>query len=181
MPSHFDRTHILVGTWTWQLPFLTEETTVARVLGGWELSGIVRYQSGAPLTITGNTTIGARRADLVGDPYVPESDRFVGGSAGAVQYLNPAAFASAPEGRRGNSTRGQFRGPSLHVWDLSLRKGFGVTGNVRLQIQADLFNAFNQTNLRFSAQSLSINAGGFGQLNQAAPPRNVQLGIRLTF
>jgi hypothetical protein len=173
-PSDFDRTHVFVGTWTWQIPFLDPYEGVGRVLGGWELSGIVRLQSGAPLTITGPTSIGNRRADLVGDPYdVPEG-------ADRRQYLNPAAFASAPEGRRGNSGRGEFKGPHLHVWDVSLRKGFTITGDVKLQIQADMFNVFNQTNLRFSAQALNL-GGNFGQLNQAAPPRNVQLGIRLMF
>ena len=44
-----------------------------------------------------------------------------------------------------------------------------------------MFNAFNQTNLRFSAQSLNLSGAGFGLLNQAAPPRNVQLGLRLMF
>jgi hypothetical protein len=180
-PSDFDRTHILVGTWTWQLPFLKGESGVGRVLGGWELSGIVRLQSGAPLTVTANTSIGTRRADLIGDPYVPESERFVADSPGTVRYLDPAAFAPAPEGRRGNTSRGEFRGPGLHVWDLSLRKGFAVTSNVRMQIQADLFNAFNHTDLRFSSQTLNLSTGGFGVLNQAAPPRNVQLGARLTF
>jgi hypothetical protein len=180
-PSNFDRTHILVGTWTWQLPFFRQGTgTISRVLGGWEISGISRYQSGAPLTVTANTSIGNRRADFLGgDPYVPESQRITPG--GAVQYLDPAAFAPAPEGRRGNSRRGQFRWPSLTVLDLSLRKAFALGGDVALQLQADLFNALNHTDLRFSSQSLNLSAGGFGQLNQAAPPRNVQLGVRLTF
>ena len=110
----------------------------------------------------------------IGDPYAAGSDN-------RLQFLNPDAFTSAPEGRRGNTTRGQFRGPGLHVWDLSLRKSFTVTGDVKLQIQADMFNAFNHTNLRFSGQSLNRSGSAFGQLNQAAPPRNVQLGIRLTF
>ena len=34
---------------------------------------------------------------------------------------------------------------------------------------------------RFTSQSLSLSAGGFGQLTAVAPPRNVQLGVRLTF
>lgn len=173
-PSDFDRTHILVGTWTWLMPFFQDDRNfVGSVLGGWELSGIVRWQSGSPLTITGNTSIGARRADLVGDPYADSENR--------LEYLNPAAFAPAPEGRRGNSTRGQFRGPALNVWDLSLRKSFAITGDVKLQIQADLFNAFNRTNLRYSAQTLNLSTAGFQLLNQAAPPRNVQLGFRLMF
>jgi hypothetical protein len=174
-PSDFDRTHVFVGTWTWQMPFFSDPTTLAgKTIGGWELSGIMRYQTGAPLTVTANTSIGGRRADLVGDPYG-------GDFSDPLQYLNPAAFAPAPEGRRGNSTRGQFRGPSLHVWDVSLRKIFALTGTVKVQVQADMFNVFNHTNLRFSGQSLNLSGGGFGLLNQAAPPRNVQLGVRLMF
>jgi hypothetical protein len=181
-PSDYDRPHIAVATWTWQLPFFKEEKGVGRVLGGWEVSGIGRYQSGAPLTVVANTTIGTRRADFLGgDPYVPEAQRFASPTAGNVAYLNPAAFVAAPDGRLGNSSRGQFRGPALTVFDISLRKGFALGGDVKLQIQADLFNAFNQTMLRFSGQSLNISDGGFGLLNQAAPPRNVQLGARLTF
>jgi len=95
--------------------------------------------------------------------------------------LNTAAFVVAPEGRLGNSERGQFRGPGVQVWDLSLRKGFAVSGDVRLQVQADLFNAFNHTSLRFNNQVLNMADGGFGLLNTAAPPRNVQVGVRLTF
>ncbi|PYQ44677.1 MAG: hypothetical protein DMF77_06710 [Acidobacteria bacterium] len=180
-PSDFDRTHILVGTWTWQLPFFKDEKGVGRVLGGWEISGIGRYQSGAPITIQGNSTSGARRADFRGgNAYVPESQMF-DVSPGIVHWLDPAAFAAAPESRRGNSRRGQFRGPSLQVWDVSLRKGFALGGDVKLQLQADLFNVLNQTNLRFSTQTLNVSSGGFGQVTVAAPPRNVQLGMRVTF
>lgn len=179
--SDFDRTHILVGTWTWQLPFFRNEEGVGRVLGGWEVSGIGRYQSGAPLTVTANTALGGRRADFLGgDPYIPDGQR-INPDTGAVQYLNAAAFGPAPESRRGNSERGQFRGPSYTVFDVSLRKEFAVKGDVALQVQADFFNMLNQTQLRFSGQSLNASGGGFGQFNQAAPPRQIQLGVRLTF
>ena len=130
---------MLVGTWTWQLPFFKEEQGIGRVLGGWEVSGIGRFQSGAPLTITGDTSIGNRRADFLGgDPYLPESERFDPVNAGIVRWFNPAAFAIAPEGRRGNSTRGQFQGPSLQIWDLSLRKRFAVAGDVKAAVPGRL-------------------------------------------
>ena len=51
---------------------------VGGTLGGWELSGITRYQSGAPLTITGSAAVGTwlssfgRRASTV--PSHPLSD-----------------------------------------------------------------------------------------------------------
>ena len=93
-----------------RLPFFKDNHGfLGQLLGGWEVSGITRYQTGAPLTIPATTSIGGRRADYVGgDPYVAElhqpDDR-------RVQWMNPAAFASAPEGRRGNSERGQVTGP----------------------------------------------------------------------
>jgi hypothetical protein len=181
-PSDYDRKHILVGTWTWQLPIFREQKGVGRVLGGWEISGIGRFQSGAPVTVTANTALGVRRADFVGgEAYVPESERFSSATPGVVQYLNPNAFTAAPENRRGNTSRGQFRGPSLSVFDLSFRKGFAVAGDVNVQFQADLFNALNHTNLRFSGATAERTGSGFGQLNQAAPPRQIQLGARVTF
>jgi hypothetical protein len=178
-PSDYDRTHIFVGTWSYRLPFFKNDRGVlGQVLGGWELSGITRYQTGAPLTITGNTSIGGRRADYVGgDPY---NDERINPTTGAVQWLNPAAFASAPEGRRGNSERGQFRGPSYHIWDISLRKQFGITDDVKLQIQADFFNAFNMVNWGNPATNLS--GSGFGNITAiTGQPRNIQLGARVIF
>ncbi len=177
-PSSFDRRHIFVGTWTWALPFFSEQTGVGRVLGGWEVSGIFRYQTGSPLTITGDTSIGNRRADFLGgEAHIPDSGRIT--STGSVMWLDRSAFASAPEGRRGNGTRGQFRGPDYRVVDLSLRKGFRVRGETRLQIQADLFNALNWTN--FGNPQLNLANADFGRISSAGPPRTVQLGARVTF
>ena len=68
------------------------------------------------------------------------------------------------------------------MFDLSLRKGFAVGRGVNLQVQADLFNAFNTDSLRFANQTLvHTPTGAFGQLDQAAPPRQIQLGARVSF
>ena len=49
-------------------------------------------------------------------------------------------------------------------------------------MQADLFNVFNQTQLRFATRRwFTPPPGRFGQLNQAAPPRQIQLGARVSF
>jgi len=177
-PSSFDRTHIFVGTWTYALPFFKNDTgALGNVLGGWEVSGIARYQTGEALTITGNTSIGGRRADYVGgDMYL---DELIDPTTGAVQWLNAAAFAPAPEGRRGNSTRGMVRGPAYYVWDISLRKQFRIKGDVRLQIQADFFNAFN--NVNFGNPATNLSGAGFGTISSAQPARNIQLGARVMF
>jgi hypothetical protein len=178
-PSDFYRTHIFVATWNYSLPlFKNDHGFLGQVLGGWQISGITRYQTGAPLTVTGNTSIGGRRADYVGgDMYV---GTLINPTSGAVQWINPAAFAPAPEGRRGNSTRGQVVGPSYYVWDVSLRKQFRIAGDVRMQIQADFFNALNNVNWGNPATNLS--GAGFGNITSiTGQPRNIQLGARILF
>ncbi len=167
-----------MATWNYALPFFKgNQGLLGNLLGGWQVSGITRYQTGAPLTITGNTAIGDRRADYAGgDVYLPD----LIGANGVVQWLDPAAFASAPEGRRGNSDRGQVRGPSYYVWDISLRKQFRVSGGVQMQIQADFFNAFNHVNWGNPATNLS--GAGFGTITSiTGQPRNIQLGARIMF
>ena len=177
-PSTFDRTHIFVQTWTWQIPIFKQQTGIGGVLGGWELSGIYRYQTGSPLTISGSTAIGTRRADFLGgDPYIPGASRI--SSAGAVLWFDPTKFAASPDSRLGNSTKGQFRGPEYQVFDLSFRKGFRVNSSVRAQVQADLFNAFNRVN--FNNPSVTATNTDFGRVTSVGPPRNVQLALRLTF
>ena len=188
--SDFDRPHIVVGTATWQVPVFKSQKGVGRVLGGWEISTIARLQSGAPFTVTANTTIGNRRADFLGgDPYLPKAER-IDPATGQVIWLNRSAFAPAPEDRIGTATRAQFRGPGLHVWDVSLRKQFALKGDVKMQFQADFFNVMNHTNFRnpqanmnnanFATGANTANSD-FGVISQAVPPRNVQLGVRLTF
>ena len=127
--------------------------------------------------MTGNTAIGGRRADyLGGDIYLAER---INPTTGVAQWIDPAAFAAAPEGRAGDSTRGQVRGPSYYVWDVSLRKQFTLAGDVRLQVQADFFNAFNQVN--WGNPALNRSVAGFGTVTSANPARNIQLGARIMF
>jgi hypothetical protein len=183
-PSDFDRTHIFVGTWNWSLPFFRSgQGLAAALLGGWQISGITRYQTGAPVTVLGNTAVGNnRRADYTGaDVY---ADERINPATGAVQWINPAAFTNAPENRRGTSERGQVRGPEYYVWDISVRKEFRLAGDVRMQIQADFFNAWNRVNWGNpnNSQTPNLSTAGFGTITTVTgQPRNIQLGARITF
>lgn len=174
-PATFNRPHIFVATFTARLPWWRDQRGLApAVLGGWEVSGIARLQAGGFSTVVGNTSIGSRRADYTGGEIaLPAGERTVD------RWFNTAAFAPAPNDRRGTARVGTVQGPGLHVWDLSLRKRLGVVRSAKLLLQADLFNVFNRLNLL----GLNTNASSldFGSLTSAAPPRQVQLGVRFTF
>lgn len=171
-PASFDRRHVFVATYTYTLSVFDKTKGFAHaLLGGYELSGITRFQSGRFYTITGNAaTLGNRRADIISDDIYVREDR---------QWLNPAAFAVAPAFRRGYSGAGIVEGPSLIVWDFSLRKRFRFGEQRDLRLQADVFNAFNRAN--FSNLETNVSSGGFGVLNSSGPGRSIQLGIKFAF
>jgi len=178
-PSNENRRHIFVTTFTYRLPFwLSREDVLGKVLGGWEVSGITRFQSGSPYAVSGNTSIGTRRGDFAGgDEKLANAGELL--ASNSVAWLDTTKFTVAPESRLGNISRNMFVGPSYKVWDFSLRKQFRLKGSVRAQIQADLFNAFNQVS--FGNPATTITNAGFGLITSAQPMRNVQLGFRITF
>lgn len=180
-PATFDRRHIFVTTYTYRLPFfksLKSKSLAGNLVKGWEVSGITRFQSGQYYTPQANSTIGGRRADyLGGDITLPDDER------SQSRWFNTAAFGPAPEDRRGNARVGSVLGPGRNLWDLSLRKQFTLHEQYKLQFRGDMFNAFNHVNLNLNNGGLIVNqaANNYGTITSAAPGRQVQLGLRLTF
>ena len=170
----FDRRHIFVTTYDYNLPFFSNMKGIGgAVLSGWEVSGITRYQSGAYFTVTGNTpNIGTRRADYLGGPVLLPNP-------GPNGWINPAAFTFAPATRRGTSGVGNVQGPNLQTWDFSLRKQFKISERFNVRFQADMFNAFNRANFR--APSTVVTNAGFGTITATGPARNIQFGLKLNF
>jgi hypothetical protein len=174
-PATFDRRHIFVATYTYTLGlFRHTQGFVKALLDGYELSGITRMQSGAYFSVVGNTSIGSRRADyLGGDVLIPNGQR------SQSAWINRAAFAAAPDTRRGTSGVGIVEGPGTQSWDFSFRRRIALSERFRLQLQADIFNAFNRTNFR--DLDVNLNNASFGTLIAAGPARNIQFGLKLNF
>jgi Carboxypeptidase regulatory-like domain len=171
-PPSFDRRHIFVTTYTYRMPFFRKSSAFLKnTLGGWEVSGITRWQTGQNLTPTGNSSIGNRRADATGEP--------IDGPQTIDEWFNTAAFTRPPDERRGTAGVGVITGPGRHLWDLSLRKRFSLNERIKMQFQADFFNAWNIVNL--NNPNTDSNNNAYGSVNGVAPARNVQLGLRLTF
>jgi hypothetical protein len=137
----------------------------------------VFFKSAQPLLpiysppLSGATSTGNRRADYLGDK--------IDGPHTVTEWFNTAAFARAPDDRRGSSSVGVIEGPGRQIWDLSLRKKFALREKVGLQIQADFFNAWNLVN--FNNPNLVTTEEAYGSISGAAPGRNLQFGVKLTF
>ncbi|HZB45701.1 MAG TPA: hypothetical protein VE360_10675, partial [Pyrinomonadaceae bacterium] len=187
-PTTFDRRHVFFTSYIYRIPFFKGMKGIGgAILSGWEFSGITRLQTGQPLTVTGEAIIGGggRRADYIGgDVLLPDGER------GPNGWINPAAFRAAPDDRRGNSGVGIVPGPGRQTWDFSFRKQFQATEDVRVQLKADFFNAFNRANFRNPDTNWGrLNAAGdcspcraqFGTISDTAPARNIQLGLKVSF
>jgi len=186
-PAEYDRRHIFVTTYTYRIPlFKSWKGVQGAILSGWEMSGITRLQTGPLLTVKGTTSIGSRRADYLGGVV-----KLLSPLQGPDQWFNTNSFFIAPDDRQGTSGVGIVEGPGRYLWDLSMRKKFAVREGIRMQVQADFFNAFNRTNFTNPGTAMgnvtTINGvqtysnRAFGTITGAAPGRNVQLGLKLTF
>ncbi len=169
-----DRKHAFVGTVVWQLAQLRNQNAFVReTLGGWQLSGVVRAQSGPYYTVNGNTSTGNRRADYLGGNYLVESGR------NANNYINKAAFTAAPAGRFGTSGVSEIEGPGLQQADATLSKTFAAEKRVQGKFQWDMFNVLNRTN--YSNLNATTTNSSFGTISAAYPPRQMQLGLKILF
>jgi hypothetical protein len=182
----FDATHILASSFTVESPWGKHLTGFGGALvKGWSLSGLMHYQSGASLTATASQNAGlngvgiARRGNIVAG----QSIGFSGTCANpkAICWVNPNAFALASVLGAGNAPIGNIIGPNFYQWDLSARKTFNLhREGIRLQFQADAFNAFNRAN--WNNPNVS-NAGSatFGQITGSLPGRVLQFGGKFNF
>jgi hypothetical protein len=171
--SSFDVPHRFTSAFTYEIPYRGAGITRA-IAGGWQMNGIVTFQSGQPFTP--NTTVfdpyrneAFNRPDAVGDPNenVPDGSAF-----------NPGAFRIPALGTFGNAGRNVVRGDGFHSVDLSLFKNFAVTERWKLQFRAEAVNSFNHVNYQGPVVNLNTTPGRF---IAAAPPRIFQFGAKLSF
>lgn len=183
----FDATHIVALTFTVESPWGKSMTGVQGALvKGWSLSALMHYQSGAPLTAAASQAVGlnganvARRANLVAG----QSIGFTGSCANpkAICWVNPNAFAAASVLGAGNAPIGNIIGPNFYQWDLSLRKTVNLPfrEGMRLQFQADAFNAFNRANWNNPTVN-NAGSSSFGQITSSLPARVLQIGAKFNF
>jgi hypothetical protein len=174
--SSFDRTHVLALSYIYELPFFRESQGLARkAFYGWQLSGISRFESGTPATVTipadrAGVGGGAQRPDLIAPVTV---DKTVAG------WFSTASFANPALGTFGSAGRSLFRAPGINNWDVSFIKRTEITERLALQFRAEFFNLFNHT--QFAGVNTSFGAGAFGQVTSARDPRISQLALRLLF
>jgi hypothetical protein len=177
------RRHRFVTSWVLEVPGLNTSNVLAQAaLNGWQLTGILQYQSGSPYTITtGNDIsrdgIGGDRAKTTGVSMTPPE-----GSDQTV-WFNPAAFAAGDIGTFGTVGKAPYFGPSTYYFDMGLSKNVRFTNDMGVQFRAEFFNIFNQVN--FGNPSTALNSASFGRITgthaNQGDPRIMQFGLKFVF
>jgi hypothetical protein len=187
-----DVTNAVVLHYIYELPFgegkrwLSEGAFRSKLVGGWKLSGVQRYQSGYPIPIVakngltiGNRILRPNKVAGVDASTHVSSNSFT--PLNGKRFLNPAAFTDPAPSTFGNAapTYDDARNPPVYDEDLSVvkttRLGERVTWNLYLQA----FNALNRH--RWTSIDGNIDDAGFGQGTVPSEPRFVQLGTRFEF
>ena len=168
----------------YELPFGNGQRYLARMSGvpaklisGWQVSGIAQFQTGEPLTVTlpfdnPNVGEGAKYPNVVGDPNA--------GPKTVSEFFNTAAFAVPPPYTFGNEGIGAVTGPGISDIDLSLVKNIPIRERLRLQFRADAFNVANH--LIMGDPNSTFGTPTFGQVTSTRlDNRQIQLALRLEF
>jgi hypothetical protein len=198
-PSDFDVRHNLTVSGLWDLPlFRNRSDFVGKVLGGWQINGILTAHTGFPWTPhTGQCVRSANSLDFVcpsrptryfggaledtdNEAFIRPGGNFPGGGLEFFDQDNPQGLLPPGIGRN------SFRGPRYFAVDLSVAKRTGMPSffgeGAFLEVKANFFNAFNNLNLApFGFFSPNVDNPDFGRAQNALAGRVVELQARFSF
>ena len=164
-PSSFDRTHVFVLSYVYNLPFARHAQGWRHAIaGGSQGSGITSFESGVPSSVTISS-------DRAGTGMSSEFANVVGTVAGPRtlgEWFNTSAFALPTLGTYGHAARDLIRGPGINNWDFSLSKQSRLNERLGLELRAEFFNIFNHA--QFSSLTTLVGSPTFGELTAAKIP-----------
>jgi opacity protein-like surface antigen len=198
--ADFDVRQKIAASFLYEFPsYKGGSGALGKLLGGWQIAGTTIAQAGQPFSVN-CTASRSGGCDWNADGFNndrPNEASFgnfvavtkeellssdgifnVGGGQGLTIFPAPAV------GTNGNLGRNTFIGPGYFATDLNLQKNtkipwfWGAEG-ANIQFRAEMYNAFNQTNL--TRPSGNVFSSTFGRSTSAFAPRNIQFGLKLLF
>jgi hypothetical protein len=189
-PSNFDTRHLVVANYVYELPFFRGKNLAGALLGGWQVNGVIQWQTGTPFSVglgqdfalAGTGTQG-QLLNYTGNATYPKQFS-QGTGSGQFWFDGRGQFSNPTAGTYGNQTRNLFNNPGFSNWNTAALKDFriGKSENPNtLQFRFELFNAGNIP--QFSGVDSNPNSATFGMITQkgAVSPRNIQLSLRYGF
>ena len=163
--------------------FANSKGAMNYIVGGWVANAVTIYQTGFPLQISQATNFNSAFGYASQRPNATGISPVTSGSLEQRlnDYINPAAFSTAPEFTFGDVGRTiDMRGPGQANWDLSVFKNLVIREVVKAQFRCEALNAFNTP--LFYGPAVSFGSSSFGKItSQANFSRQLQLALRFSF
>jgi hypothetical protein len=189
--SDFDIRHNITSNFLYELPvgknkllLRNASSWLNQIVGGWQLSSVIRYRSGLPSAVGGDLAYNANywlsSLAIVTKP-VQSSVRIDQNGIPSIFGTTDAANSFADELPGHSGTRAAVRLAPFFNTDLTLAKTFRLPKEgQRVQFRAEAFNAFN--NVNFINPSLTLTSPlTFGEFQGATAPRTMQFALRYEF
>lgn len=163
----------------------------SKILGGWQLSGILRVVSGSVFEVhsggTSSSNLNASGNDQ--RPDIVKTSIAVSGDVGpGSTWLDTSAFAVVNDRNRfGTSPFYPLHGPGLFDWDAALSRNFRLSERFNLLFRAQAINLTNTPH--FGNPQGDFNNSAFGRVNSLAntgrdggvDARQFEFNARLSF
>jgi hypothetical protein len=183
-----DVPNVLIIGFNWEVPGAKHFKGVGgALLGGWNMAGVLRYESGRPLNIFMNNDLGGF---LFNGQKRPNRAKGTGGVASRSGNFNPAtqnyfnhdAWEDPGALEMGNAPRrdDSVRGFPTYSEDVNIFKVFRLHERLTMKFESQFGNLFNRTD--FCDPDTNFSAGSFGKVfTQCNSPRSIQFGLRFDF
>lgn len=182
--ADFDVPQTFTFSWVWELPFYKDRRdALGQLLGGWQMTGIVTFQSGLAEWVFLNRDVAGTgttlRPNLVGEANFDPGDRSLD------RYFNTAAFVFPAAGTFGDAGRNIVRLPGTNNWDIAFYKNFRTPwfgGNLlgeeaNIQFRTEFFNIWNHS--QFDEVARTLGNPDFGLVNRSRSPRKIQFALKI--
>jgi hypothetical protein len=185
--SDTDRLHNWVTSAVYELPWgpkrrWMRDSTLGKIVGGWQVSGLFVAQSGQSLTIGGNSQLNTPGntafVNLNGEQKV------IGQLGPGLPYFDTSVYSLPAPGVQGNMKRHSGpEGPGFWQLDGSLFKRFGIGGARYGEFRLDVYNVTNSVRWGNPNTGFSTATGNnFGTITgTTGSQRSMRFGARIVF
>jgi hypothetical protein len=200
--SSSDMRHRVSITFTWKLPSLDQRNFVVQeALGGWQLNGLLNFQSGTPFAVTLNS--GSNLWSNTGKVSQSERPNYAHPGrmtcnkqtllqapyGASISCVDQTAYAAPTEYTFGNLHRNDLHGPGSMSNNLSLFKTFKIHEQLNFQLRIEGFNALNHANVgnpgstafNISTSSFAPSSSVFGTVAPTGAGRTIQFAGKINF
>jgi len=179
--------------------------SLERLTHGYQLSGIVQYQTGNPLNIVTTSTYtgtsGVQHPNLIAPipyskTYTLSGVTWFGNGSGTIPgaiacnqaATTPGCVFQQPTTGFGNMQRNGAIGPGFFDVDSSFAKDTAITERVHLNLKVDAFDLFNHASFSNPGTTATAGSASFGIITATRFPvgdlgssRQLQLSAKVTF